>query len=335
MIEETKEEKKKKNRLFYLLLLFFITAVSLTTTSYAWFTTNRLVKVDLLNVSVKAQGGIEISVDGTNWKSSVSVDDIKTARNTYPDSVNQVPNILEPVSSAGELDNGKLKLFYGVAENDAYGNYVLETTRNIETESFGDESEGKFVAFDIFLKTSMENDIYLTPESNATYGGDASFGIENAVRFAFISEGTTLAGSGLGVIQSLSTNDNNNVYMWEPNYDTHTDYGISHARDVYGINIGSISNRINYDGVSNEISKSVGITIDKATATLYNAYFKNVDIDLATVNGFTNNTKVFYLNKGITKIRVYMWIEGQDVDCENNASIGNISLNLQFSTNPN
>ena len=29
-----------------------------------------------------------------------------------------------------------------------------------------------------------------------------------------------------------------------------------------------------------------------------------------------------------------MWVEGQDVDCENNASIGNMSLNLQFSTNP-
>ena len=30
-----------------------------------------------------------------------------------------------------------------------------------------------------------------------------------------------------------------------------------------------------------------------------------------------------------------MWLEGQDVDCENNASVGEISLNLQLSTNPN
>ena len=29
-----------------------------------------------------------------------------------------------------------------------------------------------------------------------------------------------------------------------------------------------------------------------------------------------------------------MWIEGQDVDCENNAAIGNVALNLSFSTNP-
>ena len=51
-------EKKRKNRLFYLLLLLFITSISLSVSSYAWFTSNRLVKVDLLNVSVKAQGGI-------------------------------------------------------------------------------------------------------------------------------------------------------------------------------------------------------------------------------------------------------------------------------------
>ena len=44
--------------------------------------------------------------------------------------------------------------------------------------------------------------------------------------------------------------------------------------------------------------------------------------------------KIFALTAGITKVRVYMWIEGQDVDCENNASIGNITLNLQFSKNP-
>ena len=108
-------EKKRKNRLFYLLLLLFITSISLSVSSYAWFTSNRLVKVDLLNVSVKAQGGIEISVDGSNWKSSVSADDITNARSNYPSSVNQIPSVLEPVFSVMDIENGKVKLFYGGA----------------------------------------------------------------------------------------------------------------------------------------------------------------------------------------------------------------------------
>ena len=42
--------------------------------------------------------------------------------------------------------------------------------------------------------------------------------------------------------------------------------------------------------------------------------------------------QVVRLEAGVTKIRVYMWIEGQDVDCENNASGTDISYNVQLST---
>ena len=67
----------------------------------------------------------------------------------------------------------------------------------------------------------------------------------------------------------------------------------------------------------------------------YPSLFEKVNIAYYTKTDFTENVEIFSLNKGITKIRVYMWIEGQDVDCENDASVGNISLNLQFSKNPN
>ena len=44
--------------------------------------------------------------------------------------------------------------------------------------------------------------------------------------------------------------------------------------------------------------------------------------------------KFINLPSGITKIRVYLWLEGQDVDCENNASVGDLAFTLEFSTNP-
>ena len=327
-------KRQKKNRLFYLLLLLFVTVISLSVSSYAWFTSNRLVKVDLLNVSVKAQGGIEISVDGSNWKSSVSADDITKARENYPNSVNQIPSVLEPVSSVMDIDNGKVKLFYGVALNNSDGDYVLDTTRSIEEESFGNDSNGKFVTFDLFLKVNKDTDLYLTPESNVTYGGDTSFGIENAVRFAFVVEGSTFTGSSLDVIQNLTTNDRNNVYVWEPNYDVHTLNGVNNARDVYGINIGTTSDSLLYDGVAKEFDKNKNITTTKANSRYYPEYFSTVKVDYYTISGFNNNVKMFNIKNGISKIRVYMWIEGQDVDCENNASIGNVALSLQFSSNP-
>ena len=324
-----KKKEQRKNRLFYLLLLLLMTTISLSFSSYAWFTTNRLVRVDLLDVNVRAQGGIEISTDGQNWKGAISVYDIQDARNTYPTSINQIPSTLEPVSTIGEIENGKLKMFYGIVENDLYGNYIISTERSVETESFDELSTGKFIAFDLFLKTNNNTDLYLTPLSNITYGGETSVG-----RVAFIEEGTTPAVADITMIQSLSTNSNDNVYIWEPNYDTHTIHGIENAANIYGITTSEIGDKIIYDGVSKEISASQNITVQQAKSSIYPNYFQTVDINYYTENNFTNNLPIFTLKGGISKYRVYMWIEGQDVDCENNASVGNISLNLQFSTNP-
>ena len=134
-----KSQKRKKNRIPYLLFLLLLTSMTLSVSSYAWFTTNRLVRIDLLNVNVQTQGGIEISSDGTNWKAILSINDIINARETYPNSINQIPSTLEPVSSVGDLEDGKMKMFYGVVENDVNGNYFLVAERNIEEESFDDE----------------------------------------------------------------------------------------------------------------------------------------------------------------------------------------------------
>ena len=333
-LNKKNKKQHRKNRLFYLMLLLLMTTISLSFTSYAWFSTNRLVRVDLLDVNVRAQGGIEISTDGTNWKGALSIYDITEARNTYPNSVNQIPKTLEPVSTIGELENGKLKMFYGTAENDLYGNYILSAERSIETESFDEASDGKFITFDIFLKTNKLSQLYLTPLSNITYSGSESVGIENAIRVAFVEEGNVPTGTNLDTIQNLQTTRRENVYIWEPNYNTHTIHGIENARDMYGINDSENYERIIYDGISNPISSKLNIYTSNAKSTLYPAYFSRVNINYYTENNFTTNKEIFTLKSGITKYRVYMWIEGQDVDCENNASVGNITLNLQFTTNP-
>ena len=40
------------------------------------------------------------------------------------------------------------------------------------------------------------------------------------------------------------------------------------------------------------------------------------------------------LNNGITKLRIYMWVEGQDIDAENFASGSFVEYNLSFSLEP-
>ena len=61
---------------------------------------------------------------------------------------------------------------------------------------------------------------------------------------------------------------------------------------------------------------------------------KLTNIKLSSYNPNTNYEELFNLTpKTITKMKVYFWVEGQDVDCENNASGGDITLKLQFSLN--
>ena len=334
-----KKKRRRRIRIIYLSILLLFTFIMFSTTSYAWFTSNRIVTVNTINIHVGASGGVEISVDGTNWKSIITPEDITSVHDTtYPGSVNQLPAQLMPVSSGKEVDTtrGFLKIFYGMTDNNSSGEFSLESVRSIEEESNGVSSSGKFIVFDLFFKTDTDSDLYLTGESNVVYTNpETSKGIANAARIAFLNEGTVPVGSALGTIQGLRGATNNTVYLWEPNYDTHTDAGIANARDVYHITTtNSNATRLDYDGIITDFANSAGVTIKTANSATYPSYFKKVTVDYPTKNGFTEYVRAFHVDAGITKMRIYMWIEGQDVDCENAASYDDIDFNLQLTVNP-
>lgn len=328
---------KKKKKLFFMFLWLFLVAILFGSSTFAWFSTNRVVYINSLNVNVRAEGGIEISADGENWKTILAIQDLIDAHNAlYPTSVNQIPDRLEPVSTGKTIDTttGFLNMYHGLVEIDSSGNYVLEATRSIEVDGSGEISDGKFVAFDIFLKTQTPTDLYLTTDSGAVYNGDDSVGIENAVRVAFLVQGNASEGTPLRTIQGLKNANLATTYIWEPNYDTHTEEAVRHASEVYGITTATTSgNLIDYDGIIAAFDDDRYVTVDKADVTNYPDLFKKVDVDFATEKGFTSNKQVFSIQDGITKVRVYMWIEGQDVDCEDNASIGNFTFTLQLTSN--
>ena len=329
---------RRKLRIVYLTILLIFTFSMFSTTSYAWFTTNRIITIKTIDVHVAASGGIQISTDGNNWKAIITPDEITEAHSTtYPTSVNQIPASLEPVSSGKQVDtNGFLKLYYGLTNNTMSGEYTLASTRSMEHEGSGAESNGKFIAFDLFFKADNPVDLYLTKESGVTYKDpETSKGIANAFRVAFVNEGNVPDGTNLNTIQALREATDGDAYIWEPNYDTHTVAGVTNARETYEIETTTTNgDRIPYDGIINEFAESDGVTVKTAKSSIYPNLFRRVNVDYYTKNGFTENTQAFSLDRGITKMRIYVWIEGQDVDCENNASYDFISFDLQLSVNP-
>ena len=200
----------------------------------------------------------------------------------------------------------------------------------------------------------------MTKTSNVTAQGDDK-GIKTASRIGFIVLGNVPNGAELKNIQGIKGDATSPVYIWKPNYDVHSATGITNVADVYGVT--TTATQIPYEGVKAEIVTAnnvllkeallkvkacmVGGTRDAQVTTepdcqtaggtwtaINEVYFAPVTVDYSIVQNFDTSVPVFNgLTQGITKIRVYMWVEGQDVDCENGASCGNINYDLQFSIN--
>ena len=343
--EKLKKErnKRRKYRLLILLLLMLGTGTMLATSTYAWFTSNKNVSVESLKVNIEAKNGIQISADGTKWKSIVQKADLVGARaGNYRTAVNQIPDSLEPVSTAGVPDtNGYLPMYYGVVEtstSDANnGEYILTATKTTEIDNnirTGAEADtAKFIAFDLFFKVNTDTPVYLQAGSGVLNADPADNGIKNASRIAFVNLGNTADGSELSSIQGLNAGTSSTVTIWEPNYDIHTAAGVANANDVYGIPTTQANgDLIPYSGIIAPVAASDDILLGEATQTKDSTKFKTVTPGKATTAAFDTNVELFTLSKGITKIRIYMWVEGQDVDCENNASGGKISFDLKIST---
>lgn len=324
------EERRNKRKKTLLVLIFF-TFVLLITTTYAWFSTNRVVSINTLNVHVQADGGLEVSTDAVNWKQVITTQDIMDASKEYGGSVNQIPYRMYPSSTGGTITNGFLNLYSGEATNTKGTDFVLVANKTEETRSFGEESEGKFIAFDIFFKTTNDKDLYLSNNSKVTYDGESNSGIENATRVAFLNEGTSIDSTALA--QNLRGASEANI--WEPNYDVHTEFGVKNASDIYGINTSQTGGALlPYDGVISEIGANNNVLIQNANSANYPNLFRKVNVAYNTSVNNNANVKLLQLRPSITKIRIYMWIEGQDVDCEDNSSYGNIDFSLEFTTNP-
>jgi len=334
-VEKKEEDYRKKKRRFLFIWFFFLT-IFLSTITYAWFTSNRLVDLEFFDIHVETDGGLEISANAIDWKGEVTVNDLKNAYKTYPSSLNQVPGVMMPMSSGGGIDsNGYLTMFYGQAEYGGNSNYYLTTYRKVEERTTEESNNGDYIAFDIFFKTTVSKTVYLSSDSFVRPKDGDSVGIENSARIAFIREGSVNSETNITGAQNLKTGNEDSVIIWEPNYDVHTEHGVLNARKTYGIDTSTTNaSIINYDGVVGTVTSGALVEIGDANAVNYPNLFSNVDVDIYTKSNNNENKELFTIDVGITKVRIYMWLEGQDVDSENQASHGDITYFLEFTLNP-
>ena len=337
MEKRNSKKRKKSKKIFIAILMILFTGVILTASTYAWFTANKTVTVSEIDVNVTTSEGLQISTDASTWKTVISNDDITGV--TYPGNTNQLPKetaTIKPTSTIGEIDGttGFMKMFVGTVESNDAGNYILTATKSLETKS---TTTGDFVVFDLFFQTNAAATVYLTSSSSVAASKTAT-GIQNAARVAFVVQGHAAAGTDADTIRALKNDGTGSVkaIIWEPNNDVHTAAAVKHAFDVYKINTQQEgAPKLAYKGVKANINKAANIPLNPDDASGAADYFADVTPNISTTAAGILRTKyerVFDLEAGVTKVRIYMWVEGQDVDCEDNASGGAVAYNLQFST---
>ena len=172
---------------------------------------------------------------------------------------------------------------------------------------------GNFYAFDLFFNI-LDKDVTLKlgAGSIVTSGDDIETCL--ASRVAFVNCGTAATPAEA---KALTATSSSAKVIWEPRADERS----KGARDQ-GI---TETEAKSYKGVS-----GAGTDFDPSTDTTYLTAVTTSAFAEGADNAIAADETLFTISKGITKVRVYIWLEGQDVDCTNDISGNSFTTLLNF-----
>ena len=324
--KKKKEEEKKKRKLILIIFLFVFSLIILSSATYAWFSANKNALIDSIDINVATVNGIQVSADAISWDNELTIEELHNAKLTYRNALNQFPLTLYGVSTDGSVSNGTLNMYYGLVHEDNDGNFFITSQQEHEINCVGDEEcDGHhYVAFDIFILATIPTDLVITSNSKVIDREEKDTGGQNSARLAFVYEGTV--GDTASVSAAQNQLSGNKAILWEPNYDVHTEGGIANARKYYGLNIPQTGGSLlPYVGINQEFYEEVAFEQTKNSK-----YFTAMHPDITTTVGFDRNQDLMRIPAGVSKIRIYLWLEGEDVDFENKAADGRLRLDLEL-----
>lgn len=359
----SKKNKKKSemNAMFFIILLALVIFIIST---YAWFSTQRNVSITNLNGTVEVAEGLEISLDAQNWSNGLVLGEeegqLDIIDDAYAGNKNLKPSEMLPVSTLGQVSGQQkdLQMLRGKITNSIQ---LSDIKAMVETESNPDsDTFPGYFAFDVFLKNSSKQDdlddvLQLNYDSSLEImeTDKSSTGLQNTARVAFAKyNGTSdvmadqatilkeTAGIGVGAGTSYITD----VAIWEPNSNDHVDYIVQNNNkitgagasfnattqmDTYGLKSTSIGQTIadiyKWDGTESYLAKQNVLQTTKTSTEDY-SIAEGVQNLVSTTDG---STTFGIAPNAICRIRIYLWLEGQDVDCINYASHGGgIKVNI-------
>lgn len=319
-------------------VIIFFVGVLMIFSTYAWFSTTLNVKVKNFNMVVSRNSGLSISFDGINYDSYVEISRkalIDNLVDTYPTNTSQWASVgLTPVSSNG-ISNPNSPTF------DIYASGGVRYRSKKKENGFVnlnliEENERRaynnYIAFDLFLKnvtgSPVNDNLYFDYGTEVKMDSESTEemnGLVNSVRIGIVKIGSLPLDTNPTTLQGMTCNNNCKSIIFEPNSTIHSELSIERAK-VYGINLKNEERFPTYACIKGGGPIYVKDAVSGST---------NIDLDYfalqQTMTEDDFGMPLFEIPNAVTKVRVYVWIEGQDIDSlETNSDGADISISINF-----
>ena len=304
--KEVEEQLPRKINKKLTIIVIILLGILLIFSTYAWFSTNLNVKIKTFRMEIQKNSDLSISFDGINFEHSLEItrDSIITdLEELYPAHTNQwAANGFIPVSTSGIPNSNTSK----------FNNSYLAFDLFIRNDTGSPVSDNLYLQ-DTTIIQAVEEDI-----------SEEMLGLVNSFRIGIVRIGDVPLNASVEEIQSITCNNNCSQIIYEPNSKNHTDLAIERASKhdievVDGIKFPTYSAK--KAGSKIFVKNSIpGPNLD----TEYFTYQETRDD-----NDFDKS--IFEIPNGITKVRIYVWIEGQDIDSLETDSIGaEVEIGIDF-----
>lgn len=313
--------KNKKRAFITSIIMLLISAIVLTSSTFAWFIMGDKATIEEMDIKLYSSEGIQISANATDpsWRQMLTLDNLFNTDDTVADAAldaysgnrNMLPEYIIPASSSFTAfgDFGYPNFYRASVEADG------ATTIDKVVEAYDAADEAGIVAFDIFIKSPIAQTIDFSKTEIKEIVADGGKALDplTAVRYAFVPMGTSAIGTAAGTIQQLAS---------------------ASASDVTITEADSINRSADALTAGNTTGHKTTTPLSAATGT--EAEMTNVTVSAGTaapsgkVYWSDDETKTFDLDAGITKIRVYIWAEGNDIDCRDSIASSELSVAFKF-----
>lgn len=313
---ELREKRKRKWMILLYVYMLLILFTLLSVSTYTWFGLSQTPRVSDLNMYVNSKSGLELALwsGQEEWVQQLDFRDMV-----------EVTTELRPITWSSR-DECFYAAIYGV-DGRMTGDW---TQLNDVTNANKTNRDGFYVKASFYARSQQDVEISLTPAVEIDEGkmGSGTYLIGTPVwngSEVIHSNGGQGAECAVRIGIKITpvdkggrpTEEKGAFYIYEPNSDIHINGAHGYVETP------------SIDGTSSLIPSEYLILQSASTWT--EAYPIQRDVVIRDLGEFTTNTKLWDLKADeIIRIDLYVWLEGQDVDCTNMINKAQILASIQF-----